>query len=398
MFEKYPNLIQFKNDFKQLTIFSNPRVHVDLFGIDDPTALSKLQGPEYALIWLEEPAPIVDKANAGLSEEVFNVALVRCTRQKGTNARLQISMNPADEEHWTYKRLIEPEMIDPEVPEITKAIFRILPGENIHVSDLSRKAVRAAYRYDASSYQRYALGEFAPVYRGIRVTPDYNPTIHLAPAPIEPAHGLVGFRAWDGWHNPCCVIGQITQIGRLIFIDVLRLEKGDIRNLIDAKVIPMLESPRWKGKTKEWRDVGDFTMGQPDQSNIQSSAAKIIEAKLNTYFEKGPKRWEHMKLGLARALNMSIGGLPAIQINPDARLLHRALSGAWHYKTDNSGNIISKVPVKDESSHVGDPFANAVNVLLPSIGNNLSKNLYRRVAQSNRRRIQTYAVGGHGYA
>ncbi|MEM4721784.1 MAG: hypothetical protein QXT73_06985 [Candidatus Methanomethylicaceae archaeon] len=57
---------------------------VDLFGIDDPASLSKLQGPEYALIWLEEPAPMADKANAGLSEEVFNAALVRATRQKNT--------------------------------------------------------------------------------------------------------------------------------------------------------------------------------------------------------------------------------------------------------------------------------------------------------------------------
>lgn len=84
MFEETPFIYKFRNDYKQLTFFTHPRVDVDLFGIDDPASLSKLQGPEYALIWLEEPAPMADKANAGLSEEVFNAALVRATRQKNT--------------------------------------------------------------------------------------------------------------------------------------------------------------------------------------------------------------------------------------------------------------------------------------------------------------------------
>jgi hypothetical protein len=70
------------------------------------------------------------------------------------------------------------------------------------------------------------------------------------------------------------------------------------------------------------------------------------------------------------------------------------LSGAWHYKTDNSGNIISVTPEKDEASHIGDCFANGVSVLLP--GFDYQKNLatYRRISQRNRRRVQTYAIGG----
>jgi hypothetical protein len=231
MFESTPWIYRFRNDYKQLTFFTNPQVDVDLFGIDDPASLSKLQGPEYALIWLEEPAPMADKANAGLSEEVFNAALVRATRQKNTIARLQISMNPADQDHWTYKRIIEPEFIDPAEPEITKAVFRIEPGENPHVNPISRAAVRAAYRQDPASYMRYALGQFAPVYRGKKVTPEFNPELHVALESLEPAPGLVSFRVWDSWHNPCCLIGQITTIGRLVFIDEIKLENADIRTL-----------------------------------------------------------------------------------------------------------------------------------------------------------------------
>jgi hypothetical protein len=107
------SLYDFKNDFKQLVIKSEPHVFCDLFGIDDLAALQKLQGPEYSLVWLEEPAPMSDKANAGLSEDVYNAALIVCARQKDTIARLQVSMNPADQDHWTYRRFLEEPDIDP---------------------------------------------------------------------------------------------------------------------------------------------------------------------------------------------------------------------------------------------------------------------------------------------
>lgn len=138
-----PGYIRFRNDFRQLTIKSDPPVEADLFGIDDLGSLSKLQGPEYALIWLEEPAPMADKVNAGLKEEVFNAALVRAARQRGTIPRVQVSMNPADEEHWTYKRFIEAPDVDPELPLITKRVWFIKYGENRYVSEESRQAVRA---------------------------------------------------------------------------------------------------------------------------------------------------------------------------------------------------------------------------------------------------------------
>lgn len=386
---------RFRNDFKQLTIYSNPRVEVDLFGIDDLGSLSKLQGPEYALIWLEEPAPMADKVNAGLSEEVFNAALVRATRQRGTFGRLQVSMNPADQEHWTYRRFIEEADIDPDNPLITKKVFQIPYGENVHAKEESRQAVKSAYKDDPASYMRYVLGGFAPVYRGKKVTPGYNPTMHRSPESLAPARGLVGFRAWDGWHNPTCLMGQITHTGRLIYLNTLRLEGGDIRALIQAQVVPMMNSPRWRDKCKAWRDVGDFSLKTPDQSNVQESAARVIERELGGVFEPGPHKWDIMKQGLVRVFNMNIMGMPAVYLCHTNTLLHKALDGGWHYKTDNSGNIISVLPEKDEISHVGDGFANSVNVLLPVHEHKEHKEVYRRHNARAKKRNTTYAVGGN---
>jgi len=393
IFRKTPGLISWRDDYRQLTIHCDPMVEADLFGIDDITSLSRLQGTEYDGIWLEEPAAMLERSNTGLSEEVFNDALLRCARAQGEQSRLQVSMNPADEEHWTFSRLVEAPDADPENPLITKKVFWIRPGENIHLKETARQAARAAYKDDPAAYERYVLGKFATVYKGELVTPEYNPNIHRSPDSLIPAPGLVSFRFWDGWHNPACIIGQQTKIGRLIFIDTLIMEGGDVESFIDSKVLPLMESPRWKDKALEWRDIGDRTMLVPDQSRKQHSAARVVEEKLGARFEPGPSKWSILKIGMKRALNMNIQGLPAIFLSPTEKLLHKGLRGSWHYKTDNSGKVMSNIPEKTEISHICEAWANGVCVMLPV---NVVHNMGDLVAAAAkaRKRAQTYAVGG----
>jgi hypothetical protein len=390
VFAKYPRAYKFKDDYHRLVIYSKPRVEADLFGIADLASLGRLQGPEYDGIWLEEPAPMTETNNAGLREEVYSASLVRCARG-GDRPRLQISMNPAEDDHWTHKRLLEEPDFDPANPLITKKVFMVPYGENKYVTEESRQAVKAAYANDPASYMRYVEGKFAPIYKGKKVTPAYNPLIHLSADPLIPAFGLVGWRLWDGWHNPVCILGQTTVIGRQVAIDTLRLEGGDIRTLIRAKVKPLLESPRWKGKCRDWRDIGDRSMMDPDQSNVEMSAAKVIEDELDTSFEPGPSRFQLIKQGMGRALNMMIQGLPAVMVNRGNRVLHRALDGAWHFKTDPSGNIIGMLPEKDEVSHVGDAWGNGICVLLPVLTwhrKDLAK--IRKAAERSRNRAASY--------
>ena len=403
-FQSSPGAFRFWDGYKKLTIYLKDEnkkaltITADLFGIDDPAALGKLQGPEYALIWLNEPAPMSDseRLSAGLSEDVFNAALVRCARQKGTKARLQVDMNPADEDHWTYRRFIEEDEIDPENPLITKAVFRVPYGENFHATEVSRQAVRAAYKDDAASYDRYVLGQFAKVYKGPAVTSTYNRSRHLWTNPIIPSPGLESFAFFDSWSNPSCVLGQITQYNRLIFIDTLRLEGSDIETLIELQVIPLLESSRWEGKSKAWHIGGDPTMANMDQSSRLVSAAKKVEKYFGARFKKGPTEWRMIQDHILWALRQSDQrGEPRILLSADNKLLDKALAGGWHYHINAQGNRTSNTPVKDETSHVSDAWAAAVCVLMPSrILLKKSPERYRELRQKSLRRAQTYAVQG----
>ena len=74
--EALGNRVTFHDDYKKMIIHTTPRVEMDLFGIDDPASLSKLQGPQYAIIWLEEPAPIIEKASNLVCGEMV-VTIVR---------------------------------------------------------------------------------------------------------------------------------------------------------------------------------------------------------------------------------------------------------------------------------------------------------------------------------
>lgn len=746
---------KFKGDFKHLEIFSDPPVSADLFGIDDLASVSKLQGPEYAGIWLEEPAPIADAANAGLSEDVYNAALASCARQKGTVPRLQVSMNPGNEEHWTYRRFfVDPItmetgsdiMYDPDNPLITIKIFRVPVGENKNLSEIARQATRSAYANDAQSYARYAKGEFAKVFVGKKVTPDYNKNgQHYSEIDLEPAQGLTGFIGFDAWHSPApydekteilmkdgwrmikdvnvdevaitlnpksldieyqpirakyiweykgdmyhwenssldvrvaeehamalysrkadnvffrramdltkvnnftpppgnwkdgntedritlprydyknrhyepvdidmdvfckfmgiflsegcahsmkcqktdirpshyritvyqnnrnqkieevlnalpfnwtwvvsknwcgwkassvqlytylnqfgksyekyipqeikdatkeriqmfldfytlgdgnersethhvittsskrmaddlqeltlkagwratlsvsdnigravnirgednrhftrhlthrisinksrvrniltprnltiepvnngmelvycvevpnhvvyvrrngkaiwcgnCVIGQQTRTGRLIFLDTCRVMESDIRTLLKAQVVPLLNSPRWKDKCRQWRYMGDCSMKQPDQSNKMESAARVIEDTFGGIFEPGPKLWDHIRSGVTRALNENIKGLPAVVINKNNRMLHDALAGSWHYKTDKAGNLMNNIPEKNSASHIGDAFANVCCVMMPEIGSKIDRKQWAELSKKVKQRSLSY--------
>jgi hypothetical protein len=403
---------KWSNDFKKLWIYSAPPVEVDLLGIDDLASVANIQGGEWGLIWLEEPCPYIDSrtASAGLSEDVYNAALVRCARQVDVKARLQISSNHPDEEHWFYRRCMQaPDgMVDPRTPLITKEMIEFPRGENTHLKDEARQAVIAAYAHDPIAYARFVTGEAAMRYPGKAVTGRiFNSGIHVSPIPLEPVAGLTGFVGWDSWGNPAAVLGQQWPDGRLWILDEL-VDGEDVRDLLHNALNPLVQSPRWKEKCYAWRQIGDRSMKQPDQSRMAECAADAVEQEFDPGmsatipFEPGPQTWEHSRLGLMHALQWMVRGQPAILIDPQrCKRLIGALKGRWHYPTNKAGVVTQRHPFKDESSHIADAFTNAVCIVAPWSAQMQSEYTKRRTRppQSPRRRslaasYATHVVGG----
>ncbi len=398
--EIFGDFVEFKDDFKKMIIHSQPKVEMDLFGIDDPAALSKLQGPQYAIIWLEEPAPIIARVNAGLPRGVFDMAVARAARQKNTIMRVQITQNPADEDHWTEEVFWAPRVFyrDPKTgAEIIKACFRIPVGENRHLSDLSRAANAAAFQSDPGKFARYVEGRAAPVRLGSAVVSTYSPQRHYLQdieLPVTP--DATGVRLWDAYHHPACLIGQLLPPHRLVIHDVVYREGVGVRELIENDIKPLLASSKYKDKIFTWRDIGDPSMQTPDQSTVNQTTANVIYELLGGNFEPGPTRWPARIDPAITAFNRNaLDGQPLIQLSRSARFLHRALNGGWFWKVDNTGNAAGSAPVKNQFSHVGDALLYGVAILFP-FDAALPYDELKKISQKDRMsRAMSYAMAGH---
>ena len=327
---------------------------IDLFGIDDLASLTKLQGAEYTFVWLEEPAPIIDTPTAGLREEVFDTALSRITRQKGAIPRLQITMNPASEDHWTYHRLFE----DPHNDEFVQTeIINIPYGENRHITTPQREVVKRAFKDRPDLYKRYVEGKFSFVMTGEAVTPEYKEDYHYSQKVLYPMPNIEVFRFWDGGLNPACVFCQITPSGKLHFLDTMQGENMGVRQLIQSKVKPLIL--RRYSQIKEWRDIGDPSMANREQSDSSQSAAEIINEELNTTFELGEMDWQARRESVKEMLTRDL-----CLISKNDGILHRCFRGGWHYRKDASGKVLRDKPVKDMYSHPGDAVSHGLARIL----------------------------------
>jgi hypothetical protein len=349
-----------------------PRIEVDLFGADDLASISRLQGGEWSLIWIEEPAPMYEGNSAGIPRGVFDACMSRAARGGGA-MRLQVTQNPADEDHWSHDVFISAPIMRPDwAPKMWTDVINILPGSNPARTDEMRQASVAAYRNNAALTARYIGGKWAFVQVGEKVTAEYYDSIegrphHYANRPIPVIPGALGFRSWDGGHNPTCLIGQVSPAGRLHFIHGFRGELIGMKQLIESSVKPTIAA-YYAGVT-QWIDTGDPTLSTGEAADIEQSPAKVIEKAFNTTFQ-GASHWPAVKEPMKAALNLAIDGKPYVQIGSECEILHKALRGGWHYLKMVSGEVIRDKPVKDKHSHPGDCFG---AICLKLLGNEVRK-------------------------
>lgn len=342
-------VVHFKDDYKAMLIPG--LLECDLFGIDDPAGLNKLQASEYHIKWIEEPAPIVDTGNAGIREDVFDVCCARGPREQGARHRVEVTLNPASEEHWTYHRFIDD-------PQANMEVFRIPRGENKFLDEEERERVRRAYAHRPDLLARYDRGEFSFVTIGEAVMPEYNERYHRSEGKLDPIPKVAGIRFWDGGLYPSCVIAQLTPRGRLIVLDTLRGDNMGMKQFIQTQVKPLMLA-RYKDVPR-WRDLGDPALDNREQSDSAVTAASIINGELGAAFEGGEAGWQARKEAMKELLNRMVDGEPMFQVSKHEGILHRALRGGWHYHKDNAGRIMRDKPVKDINSHPADALSHGI--------------------------------------
>jgi hypothetical protein len=162
----------------------------------------------------------------------------------------------------------------------------------------------------------------------------------------------VTYRFWDGDQHPATVFAQWTPRGKFMVLDTVRAPVAGygMKQLIDNQVKPLIQE-RYHMITK-WRDLGDPTLADRDPSDSSQTAASMIEKVLNTRYEGGVLRWGPRKEAMKQLLLKEIGnGEPMLVVSKHEKILHRALSGGWHYHRSASGKISDEPDNADINSH-----------------------------------------------
>ena len=362
-------------------------IDASLFGMDDLASLDRIQGGEYDIIWIEEPAPILSSGNNGIKEEVYRVCGARI-RGAGEPKRLQVTMNPADEGHWTSRQ-----QDSPIIPSM--AVFRIKKGENKHLSDFDREMTRLMYTGRADLTARFVEGKRARVYEGVAVTPEFNTEMHVAKEWLMPDPSLEVIRCWDGGLNPSCVFIQLTPSGRLHVLDSIVGQNMGMDQCIKSKVKVLLARPRYQ-RVKKWRDCGDPSLANREQSNSDHRASLVIEDLLKTTYEPGVSSWEIRREAYKYILTQMPNGLPMLQVNPrttqeceSVNWIKAGLSGDYSYKVTPQGTVVRDVPVKNLFSHPCD----ALSHVIAHIFFRPKEDPAPKVSKAMRERAKTYGVG-----
>jgi len=329
-----------------------------LFGVDTPSDLNKLLSMQLAGVWLEEAAPAMEAdIGSGVGEETWAVAISSLRHPVNTNRRAQITMNYPDEDHWTWIRFFEN-------PTADQKLFRIPSGENQFIDSQYRENMAKALSNRPDLMARLVEGKPAHVQVGEAVTPEYHESYmgmpwHRSDQVLTPVKGATVYRFWDGGLNPTSVFVQVTNAGRMVGLGTRRGINVGMKQFIANEVKPFI-AERF-GQVEKWKDFGDPSLRERDQSDSTVTAAKIIEEELGTTFEGGISDWPSRREAM-RELFTSIlqDGVPKFILSKDDGILHRALNGGWHYRKDPTGRIIYDIPVKDISSHPGDALSHGL--------------------------------------
>ena len=78
-FQESPGMVRFKdeNRYMIINLSNGHKIEADLFGVNDPADLQRLQGASsWSLIWINDPAPMTEKGNAGVPNQLMNMLLI----------------------------------------------------------------------------------------------------------------------------------------------------------------------------------------------------------------------------------------------------------------------------------------------------------------------------------
>lgn len=337
-------------------------VRLRLLGVDTPRDEDRVRAECHG-VWFEEPAPASD-LSTGLSERAWEIALT--SRRLPTHAPIAVmTLNPPDEDHWTWRRFVA-------APRPGTGVIRIETGTR---TTPEQRAAWAGAITDPALRARLLEGQPGVVLLGEAVAVGYNSAAHVAPAPLPVLPYVPLWLGWDSAPNAHCHATVIAQLaGRQIrVLAALVTERGGLRQHLDHAVLP------WLARRAPWalEEGGedrlfhryDPAMAVASGEDIDQSPLLRLEETLGGHFAAGPVAWPARIGPLLAAFQDAADGAPAFLVDPgeDTLALRKALAGRWDYPRTAAGTVTHDLPRKPNHpwEDLGDALCYVVGALRP---------------------------------
>lgn len=379
-------------------------VELEMFfvSMDKPKDVRKLKSLDLTVAWLNEASE--------LDKGVLDKAIERIGRYPpkflGGGRRYTVIMdtNPMDEDHW-WHRLAEIEKPTgfqffrqpaPLIKIGKGAKARYLPNAAAGYTHVQAKGIE--YWLDlipgkAESYiNTMVLGQYGSNIDGKPIYEEFNSDVHEASEPIRPLRGVPLVIGIDGGLTPAALITQLTPSGRLVALDEVVATRAGMKQFVGAQLWPFLRNryPRM-----DYDIVFDPTLETPDNSDIESSPAKVLDAAGLPGVGAATNDWETRRDALAGYMLRMVDGGPGLLVSPTCRVFLAGLRGKYRYKRMEVGvsggmPIYSDKPVKDFYSHIQDAGQYAA---MHASGAHLSHQQLRSIVADLNAQLQSNAGG-----
>lgn len=323
--------------------------------LDTPQDVRHLKGLELTGAWFNEASEI--------HRQMLDMACGRVGRYPPksvapiTWSGVFLDTNPPDTDHWWYRMAEETRPDGYRFWRQPAALldhpsgvgYEVNPeAENIEHQQLGGSYwLRQASGKDPEWIKVFLKGEYGVLFDGKPVYPEYKDSVHCFDTVVNSK--LLVYRGWDFGLTPACVFAQVTNEGRLVFLDELTSERSGISKFSDEVLLHSIE--HFPGM--EFLDVGDPAGAAGAQTDARSCfdvmRAKGIEIYPGEITLK--IRLESMK----RPLNTMIDGGPGMVVDPKCKDLRKGFQGGYCYRRMQiSGERFSLVPDKNRYSHPHD--------------------------------------------
>ena len=270
-----------------------------------------------------------------------------------TNFGMWGASNPGEEGTWWYKLLVEnpPDNVfyfhQPSGLSKSAENLENLPN-NYYKNLLAGKS--------NAWIKQFVEAEWGYTISGQPVVPTFSRELHVSRYALTANRNLELVIGYDpGLAGSALIIGQQDLHGRLLVFDEIILQNYGTERMIRDKLLPLL-----KHKYDQFEVV--IAPDPAANSRSMSNETSIVQILKDHRWQKHWRvkvddtnllapRLEAIEHYTTRITEMG----PALLVDPNCKVLIRALSGGWRY--EKTGNGIEKsMPEKNEFSHPGDGF------------------------------------------